>query len=422
MIDDVSREARAERMEADIREAPLGEAYAEGAMAPAETGRMGLGRRSFMKALGGVAGGVAVLANTSLARAGNGWNVGVLADLPDDKLVAMYNDMLRSRWWEEGIKDVFLAGKDDLYGAFHVYIGEEAVAVGAISALNEDDYIVSTHRGHGHLIAKGGDLNKMSAEIFFKRDGYNKGYGGSMHITDLSKGILGMNGIVGVSHILAAGAAYGIKVKGTKQVAVAFGGDGSVNNGWFYGGLKNAAHYKLPLIIVIENNGWQVSNPTENSIHLRNLSTLAKGLDVPGYTVDGQDVLAVHSVMRDAVARARNGDGPTLIEAKTYRFYDHNGLAGAEQGVLGAFGLPYRSDRDVRSWIANDPLTRFRDQLIAIGVLTEERAGQMEADVKEQVQASIEFARQSPLPEKDSGLEQVYAEGTVPASQFLARA
>jgi pyruvate dehydrogenase E1 component alpha subunit len=181
-----------------------------------------------------------------------------------------------------------------------------------------------------------------------------------------------MNGIVGVSHILAAGAAYGIKVKGTKQVAVAFGGDGSVNNGWFYGGLKNAAHYKLPLIIVIENNGWQVSNPTENSIHLRNLSTLAKGLEVPGYTVDGQDVLAVHSVMRDAVARARNGEGPTLIEAKTYRFYDHNGLAGAEQGVLGAFGLPYRSDRDVRAWIANDPLTRFRDQLIAIGILTEE--------------------------------------------------
>lgn len=423
MLDADARAARTDDLDDQLAiEAPSGAAaYAEGADA-GEGGLMRLGRRSFMQALGGVAGGVAVLANAGRALARNGWNEGVLDDLSDEQLLSMYDKMLRSRWWEEGIKDVFLAGEDDLYGAFHIYIGQEAVAVGAISALRDDDYIVSTHRGHGHLIAKGGDLNKMSAEIFFKQDGYNKGYGGSMHITDLSKGILGMNGIVGASHILAAGAAYGIKVKGTDQVAVAFGGDGSVNNGWFYGGLKNAAHYKLPLIIVIENNGWQVSNPVENTIHLRDLSTLAKGLEVPGYTVDGQDVLTVYSVVRDAVARARAGEGPTLIEAKTYRFYDHNGLAGAKQGVLGAFGLPYRSDRDVRAWIANDPLTRFRDQLIAIGVLGEAQAEQMEAAVKEEVQASIEFARQSPLPVPEAGVEQVYAQGTVPASQFLARA
>ena len=378
-------------------------------------------RRSFMKALGGVAGGVAVMANAKRAAAtgGSGWAY-VLDDISDDKLIDMYDKMLKIRWWEEGIKDAFLGGKDDLYGVVHLYIGEEAVACGAIGALNDDDFIASHHRGHGHLIAKGGDLDKMSAEIFFRETGYNKGYGGSMHITDMSKGILGMNGIVGVSHMLAAGAAHGIKVRGTNQVAVAFGGDGSVNNGWFYGALRNAALYKLPFISIVENNGFQVSIPAVETNPVRDLSKIAHGLDIPGYTVDGQDTLAMYSVMKTAVERARAGLGPTLIEAKTYRFYDHAGLSGAKSGVLGAFGLPYRSDKDLMAWIANDPLPKYRNTLVSIGVLTEEKANQMEADVKKRVAESIEFARNSPKPGQDMGLSNVYAQGAVAPSQRYA--
>jgi pyruvate dehydrogenase E1 component alpha subunit len=388
-------------------------ASAESAAAPQ---KKGVRRRSFMQALGGVAGGVAVMTAAGRAKAGNSWDSAT--DLSDEKLLEMYTKMLKSRWWEEGMKDVFLKGDDKMYGVCHLYIGEEAVAGGCIGALNDDDYIVSHHRGHGHLINKGGDLNKMSAEMFFREGGYNKGFGGSMHITDVSKGILGMNGIVGVSHMLGAGAAYGIKVRGGKQVAVSFGGDGSVNNGWFYGALRNAALYKLPFISVVENNGFQVSIPTTETISVRDLSTIGRGLEIPSYTVDGQDIFAVYAVMKRAVERARNGEGPTLIEAKTHRFYDHAGMARAKIGTLGAFGLPYRSDRDVHAWIANDPLPKFKNALINLGILDEKKAAAMEADMKKQVQASIEFARKSPMPKQDSGLSNVFATGTVSASQM----
>jgi len=381
--------------------------------------RQNVRRRSFMKALGGVAGGVA-LANASRARAsGNSWSH-VMDGIPDAKLVDMFDKMLKIRWWEEGIKDVFLGGKDNMYGVIHLYIGEEAVACGVIGALNDDDLIASHHRGHGHLIAKGGDLNKMSAEIFFRETGYNRGYGGSMHITDMSKGILGMNGIVGASHMLAAGAAHGIKVRKTNQVSVSFGGDGSVNNGWFYGALRNAALYKLPFISIVENNGFQTSIPAIETNPVRDLSKIAHGLDIPGYTVDGQDTLAMYSVMKQAVERARAGEGPTLIEAKTYRFYGHSGLSGAKSGVLGAFGLPYRSDKDLMAWIANDPLPKFRNTLVAVGVITDKQADQMEADVKKQVAESIEFARNSPKPTREMGLSNVYAQGSVSPSQMYA--
>jgi pyruvate dehydrogenase E1 component alpha subunit len=260
----------------------------------------------------------------------------------------------------------------------------------------------------------------MAAEIYFKETGYNKAFGGSMHITDLSIGILGMNGIIGPSHLIAAGAAYGNTIRGTDQVAVSFGGDGSVQNGYFWSALRNSALYKLPLVMVIENNGWQVGNPTENTIPLKDEAVIAKGMDIPGYVVDGNDVLAVYRVANDAVARARAGLGPTLIEAKTYRFYDHSGLAGAKPGVIGAFGLPYRSDKDVAAWIAQDPIARFRRTLVALGVLTEQSADELEANVKAQVAEAIELARAAPLPKEDAALEHVYAQGKVQASQFLA--
>ena len=388
---------------------------------PTDNGKGGIGRRSLLSGLGGAVGATAFAAGTDWAKAGNGWTMG-LVELPKEKLVDMYTKMLKSRWWEEGIKEEFLAGRDKLYGAFHIYVGEEAVACGAIGALNDDDYIASTHRGHGHLIAKGGDLNKMSAEMYFRETGYNRGFGGSMHLTDASKGILGMNGIIGPQYLIAAGAAYSAKVRGTKQVAMAFGGDGSVNNGWYYSGLRNAALYHLPLIVVIENNGYQINMPQERTNSLRDLSNFGAGLQIPHPTVNGMDIMAVHSVARRAVERARNGGGPTLIEAKTYRFYDHSGLAGAKPGVLGAFGLPYRKDSEVRAWIAEDPIPKFKRQLVANSVLTMEEADKIEADVKAEVAKSIEFARNSPSPNPSSGLGHVFAGASVPASQFLATA
>jgi pyruvate dehydrogenase E1 component alpha subunit len=376
-------------------------------------------RRTFLKGLGGVTGGAAVLASTGIARANNGWSW-TLDEIPGDLQIDMYTKMLRSRWWEEGIKEAFLAGTDKLYGAFHIYIGEEAVAVGACSALNDDDYIASTHRGHGHLVAKGGDLNKMSAEMYFRQEGYNKAFGGSMHLTDVSKGILGMNGILGPQSLIAAGAAYGAKVRGTTQVAVAFIGDGATAQGWYYTGLRNASHYRLPVIYVVENNGYQISIPTEKVLPWRDLADFGKGLQVPSEVVDGMDVLAMYTVMKRAVERARAGEGPTIIEAKTYRYYDHSGLAGAKPGVIGAFGLPYRSDSEVHAWMAKDPIVRLRTSMIASGVITPERADQIEAEVKQAVADSIEFARRGTPPAQDAGLEHVYASGRVNPSQLLA--
>jgi len=377
-------------------------------------------RRTFLKGLGGVAASVAVLSQTGMAKAGNQWSTGALDTLDDAKLLDMHTKMLKSRWWEEGLKEQFLAGNDKLYGAFHISIGEEAIPVGVAAALNQDDYITSTHRGHHDLIAKGGDIKKMAAEIYFKETGYNQGFGGSMHITDLGLGILGMNGIIGPSHLLAAGAAYGIQIRGTKQVAVAFGGDGSIQNGYFWAALRNSAFYKLPLVMVIQNNGWQVGNPTENTIPLKDEAVAARGMDVPGYVVDGNDVLAVYAVAKRAIDRARAGEGPTLIEAKTNRFYDHAGMAGAKPGVLGAFGLPYRNDRDVAKWIADDPLGRFRRQLIGLGVHTEQSADDLENNIKAQVDVAINEARDAPFPKEDAALEHVYAEGRVEATQFYA--
>ena len=332
----------------------------------------------------------------------------------------MYGLMLKSRWWEEGMKELFLGGKDGMYGAFHISVGEEASAVGVMAALNEDDYMASNHRGHAHLIAKGGDINKMAAELFFRQTGYNKGFGGSMHITDASKGILGMNGIIGPQYLFAAGAAYSAKVRGTQQVAVAFGGDGSVNNGWYYSGLRNAALYKLPMIAVIENNGYQISMPQQRTNSMINLHNFGAGLEIQHEAVNGMDVMAVYAVARRAVERARAGEGPTLIETKTYRYYDHAGLAGAKPGVLGAFGLPYRSDSEVRAWIAEDPIPKMRRQLIANSILTDEEADAIEAEMKTLVADSIEAARIAPAPLQDAALGHVFADSLVSASQFIA--
>lgn len=344
----------------------------------------------------------------------------LLASLPKDKLLDIYQKMVAARKWETRMKDLFVGGEDGLYGAFHVYIGEEGIASGVMAALNADDYIVSTHRGHGHLIAKGGDLNKMSAEIYFRQDGYNKAYGGSMHITDLSLGILGMNGIVGASFYIATGAAYSAAlVRKTKQVAVAFAGDGATNSVYYFSAVRNAVNYNLPVIYVIENNFQNIAVPMATVSPTKQLSDMTKGLGLPCTTVDGNDVAAVYAAATEAVDKARAGGGPSVVEAMTYRYYDHAGFGGAKVGVDGAFGLPYRTDDELRGWMARDPILRMKTFMLERKLASEADLAKVDEDTQAAVEASVEFARQSPSPNPEDGLLNTYATGAVRATQFF---
>ncbi len=344
-----------------------------------------------------------------------------IAALPKEKLLRTFERMVASRKWEETMDDLFVDGKDGLYGAFHQYIGEEAIANGVTLALNEDDYIASTHRGHGHLIAKGGDLNHMSGEIFFKDTGYNKAYGGSMHITDLSKGILGMNGIVGASPYIAAGAARGAVVRGTKQVAVSYTGDGGANSPYYFSAVRSSTLYKLPVIFVIENNFQMIQVPMATVTPTKYVADYFKGLGLPCITVDGNDVAAMYYITKEAVERARAGEGPSVIEGVTFRWMDHAGFAGAKVGQHGAYGLPYRSDDEVRQWMTRDPIVRFKNFLIERKLATESELTQIETTLQKKVNDSVEFARKSKDPDPTTAVQNVYATGEVMRAQFYNR-
>ena len=373
--------------------------------------RRTISRRTFIQGLGAIGAG-SIFFSTGIANRTNAQSVRPYTDeLSAEQLTAMYTDMLKIRLWETKIKDLLLKG--GFRGVAHLYVGEEAIAVGVCSALRKDDYIASTHRGHGHLIAKGGDLKLMLAEITHKATGYCKGYGGSLHITDMSLGILGMNGIVGASHLLGAGAAYGIKVKGTDQVVVSFGGDGSIQGSFFTSAANSAATYKLPWISIIENNQFQIWVRCSDVYSIKDLARRADGYGIEGRVVDGNDVLSVYDAARYAVEKARSGGGPTLIECKTYRWYDHYGTGGAQIGRDGAFGLGYRSDRELRDWMAKDPIPRFRRFLVNEKVLTEERADQIVAEVGQAVEDAAAFAQAQPVPKPQDGLLNVFAEGAV---------
>jgi TPP-dependent pyruvate/acetoin dehydrogenase alpha subunit len=344
-----------------------------------------------------------------------------MASLPKEKLLSIYQKMNYSRKWETAMKDLFVGGEDELYGAFHTYVGEEAMACGAISALNSDDYIASTHRGHGHLIAKGGDLNKMAAEIFFKETGYNKAYGGSMHITDMSKGIMGMNGIVGASYYLAAGAAIRAVARGTKQVAIAFFGDGASNSPYYFSAIRSCTNYKLPVIFICENNFQFIGVHMATVVPTKYVSEYTKGLGIPHHLVDGNDVTAVYAATNEAVDWARAGKGPSMIEGLTYRWYDHQGFAGGRVGVDGAKGLPYRSDEEVRQWMTRDPIARYKTWLLERKLVAAGDLEKIETDAKAAVKASIDYARSSKDPDPKAGVLNAYAHGPAPATQFFNR-
>lgn len=317
--------------------------------------------------------------------------------LTNEKMTEMLTTMVKIRQFETRVQDFFAAGK--IPGFVHLYIGEEAVATGACAALTGQDYITSTHRGHGHLIAKGGDLKKMMAELFGKKTGYCKGKGGSMHIAAIELGILGANGIVGGGGPIANGAALAAKYKGLDSVAVCFFGDGASNQGTTQEALNLASAWKLPVIFVNENNGYGISCPTCKSMAVTDIADRAAAYDIPGVVVDGNDVLAVYEAVSEAVKRARGGDGPSLIECKTYRWRGH----------FEGDACVYRDESELQDWVKKDPVKRFEEKLLAQGIVTEEKAEQIRQSIAKELEEAVAFAEQSPLPDPAEVLEDVYA-------------
>jgi len=318
-------------------------------------------------------------------------------DIAREKLVQMYELMLKIRHFESRVRDLFAAG--EMPGFVHLYLGEEAVAAGACAALEKDDSITSTHRGHGHIIAKGGDLKRMMAELYGKATGYNKGKGGSMHIADPSLGILGANGIVGAGLPIATGAGMSSKLRKTGQVALCFFGDGASNQGTFHESVNIASAFDLPVVYVCENNMYGVGTKQCDVRNVEDIADRAVGYGIPGLAVDGNDVIAVYEACREAVSRARGGSGPTLIECKTYRWQCH------------FEGEPdtYRSPEEVRAWKEREPIAPYRTKLIDQGVLTGEGADVIEAEVVEELDEAVAFARESPFPEAETALEDLWA-------------
>jgi pyruvate dehydrogenase E1 component alpha subunit len=313
-----------------------------------------------------------------------------------EKLLWMYTNMLKIRRFEEKVGELFAAGK--IPGFVHLYIGEEAVATGVCAHLRKDDYITSTHRGHGHLISKGGDLKLMMAELFGKRTGYCKGKGGSMHIADVDLGILGANGIVGGGPPIATGAALAAKYKGTDQVAVCFLGDGASNQGTFHEGVNMASIWKLPVIFVVENNMYGISLSQTRSMRVQDIADRAAAYDIPGFVVDGNDVIAVYEAAGEAIQRARAGEGPALIECKTYRYRGH----------FEGDPMIYRTREEEEMWKAKDPIPRFEAKLKEMGVLTEAQAREINERIIAQVEEAVRFAEESPWPTPEEVLEDVY--------------
>lgn len=301
----------------------------------------------------------------------------------------MYRDMLRIRRFEEKLADENAQG--NIPGLLHLYVGEEAVAVGACSALGKEDYITSTHRGHGHCIAKGGELPKMMAELFGKETGYSKGRGGSMHIAAPDIGIVGCSGIAGAGIPIAAGVGLSIRLRKTNQVCVCFFGDGASNTGAFHEGMNLAALWGLPVIYVVENNQYAISMPASKSTKLPNFADRAAAYGMPSAIADGMDVLSVYAAVSQAVARARQGKGPTLVECGTYRFRGHH------EGDPKK-GETYRTRQEMSEWEARDPIPRLAEMIIAGRTATKAELDAIDQETIREVEDAVTFAKESPSP------------------------
>jgi pyruvate dehydrogenase E1 component alpha subunit len=317
-------------------------------------------------------------------------------ELTKDKALWIYDRMVTIRAFEERVAKLFADGR--IPGFVHLYAGEEAVAVGVCAHLEDSDYITSTHRGHGHCIAKGVPLGEMMAELFGRVDGSCKGKGGSMHIADVSRGMLGANGIVGGGPPLACGAGLTAKLKGTGAVCACFFGDGAAEQGTTHEAMNLAAIWQLPVIFVAENNGFAESTPVGYHCAASSIADRAAAYNIPGVSVDGYDVIAVYEAAGEAVARARRGDGPSLIEAKTWRYFGH--FEGDQ--------VTYRTAEQSAAYREHDPLTWFARQAIERGLLTEAQVEQLGQAAERAVDEAIAFAEQSPHPNPEDALTDVY--------------
>jgi len=324
-----------------------------------------------------------------------------MTEFSPDTVLDIYQRILRIRRFEEEVGRLFKQGQ--LPGFVHLYIGEEAVGAGVCAALRDDDYITSTHRGHGHVIAKGGDINRMMAELFGKATGYCKGKGGSMHIADFEIGMLGACGIVGGGIPVATGAGLSAKYRGTDQVAVCFFGDGAANEGSFHESLNLAAALDLPVIFVCENNQYGEFTPSIHAMKIENIADRATGYGIPGVIADGTDALEMYRVTEEAVERARNGGGPTLIEAKTHRVGGH---AEGEEAFLA--GQQYRLPEELETMRGKDPLKIIHQYIVEHKVAPVDQLETMDEETTIAVNAAVEFARDSAEPEIESIYEDTW--------------
>ena len=315
-----------------------------------------------------------------------------------EQMKDMYVKMRRIRDFESAAAKLFAEGK--IPGFVHLYLGEEAIAPAVCECLTDNDFITSTHRGHGHIIAKGGDLNLMMAELFGRVTGYCKGKGGSMHIADRDKGILGANGIVGAGHCIACGAGLSAKIRGTDQVCVCFFGDGSTNQGTFHESLNMASIWKLPIVFVCENNHYGISMSQDRHQAIKDVADRGAAYNIPGIAVDGNDPMAVYEAAEEAVARARAGKGPTLLECKTYRQHGH------------FEGDPaiYKPKEEQAAWMEKDPMPRYAKFLVENGVMTQDEVDAVDKQVEKEIEDAIAFADAQPLPAVETAVVDVYSD------------
>jgi pyruvate dehydrogenase E1 component alpha subunit len=319
-----------------------------------------------------------------------------MAEISKEKVLWMYERMRLIRTFEDRVADLFTQGK--LPGFVHLYAGEEAIAVGVMAHLKDHDRITSTHRGHGHCIAKGVDIKGMMAELYGKVTGLCKGRGSSMHIADIEKGMLGANGIVGAGGPLACGSALTTKVLGTDEVTVCFFGDGAAEQGTMHESMNLAAIWKLPLVFVCENNMYAVTTPASYHCAVGEICARATAYDIPGVAIDGTDVFAVYETAGEAVNRARRGEGPSLIEARAFRYYGH--FMGEPQ--------TYKTKEEIEGYKARDPIQKFKSMLLERSLASESELTKIDIWAEKAVEEAVRFAEESPLPAPEECLTDVY--------------
>jgi len=321
-------------------------------------------------------------------------------NLSKSEYLALYQQLLLIRSTEEQLARSY--ANSLVHGACHTYVGEEAIAVGVCAHLRPEDAVFSTHRGHGHALAKGVHPKQVIAELFGRSTGCSQGRGGSMHLFSPEVGMMGTSGIVGPCILQATGAGYAFKLRKTDNVGVAFFGDGASNNGAFHEGINLATIWQLPVLFVCENNLYATEVPFQTVAGNPNVGDRGPAYGLPSYIVDGNDVVAVYEVAKAAVARARRGDGPTLIECKTYRTRAH---------AEGMRESGYRSQEEIDSWKARDPLTAYKQRLLAEGIAPQEDFDEIEADMQALITDAAQFAQNSPWPEPSTALDHVYSHG-----------